>query len=588
MKYLMTVLLLALSACSNQSEVVLDGEEVVTLELKSGIITGSTDFGTFEPTSSGKMITFQIKNSGTESLVGPGSLDNSNFSLIYQNCHAALGPKKSCTIKVNFDPKGKTAQVYTANLNLDSVFSALSATVNAPPPELPNLQITSSGMINNSLDFGTLKDKQTVLKTLSVKNLGAMVNSTVSVPPGYTISYDSCSGKNLNKNASCQIKVSLSAVGNSGLVTGDLAFAEHTVSLSGEVITVASGGNANYAPNLIFQGTGVSSEPYTYSYGALEKQSSKQLIVTIKNIGNLAAAVSSAVLASSEHFSIVYNQCQNKSLAINGSCQVRILLNASVIAAEKFIVEEYNVNEWEQMVNANIDWQYFQGPSQNASPSSFSSGQQLEFTIEAKANTKLEWFNFPNNAVSLIVTDMQDNLLATLEQQTSYQKLNVPVELSAQEKVKVKINTLTNNSLYTTSSSDYPLVTVSSYTVNGVASTRQMYLTLGTTESFSQSFYFYFDEYTPEFDIAQVKGRTIKLSAMTLAELGVTLPLGVGINNVKLSIGHDFAWDEFNYPLTTLPDYTVPADITYFMIGIEVKSGATFESIKSLKVKFVD
>lgn len=132
------------------------------------------------------------------------------------------------------------------------------------------------------------------------------------------------------KNATCQIKVSLSGAGKSGVVAGNLSYASLPLPLTGTVVTTVSGGSQQLASNVSFmQGTNVLAEPASYNFGSLSAKDSQQLILNIKNTGTLATASSSATLASSTHFSIIYNQCSNKILAINASCQVRVLFSAT-------------------------------------------------------------------------------------------------------------------------------------------------------------------------------------------------------------------------------------------------------------------
>lgn len=135
-------------------------EVVVNLEFKSGILTGTTDFGAFETKSSSKMMTFQISNNGDEPLVGPASLDNADFELIYQNCPASLAPKKSCLAKVSFSPSGKNPGNYQANLNLDAVYSALTATVNAPEVAANEVKFSLSSNEVSNVDFGQISENK--------------------------------------------------------------------------------------------------------------------------------------------------------------------------------------------------------------------------------------------------------------------------------------------------------------------------------------------------------------------------------------------------------------------------------------------
>lgn len=101
-KIYFVLLLSLLTACTkNESNgpAVNDNDPVISLEAKSGIVTGVADFGVFSQIDGPKLVTFKITNNGTEPLVGPASLDNADFSIAYQNCPVSLAVKASCQIK---------------------------------------------------------------------------------------------------------------------------------------------------------------------------------------------------------------------------------------------------------------------------------------------------------------------------------------------------------------------------------------------------------------------------------------------------------------------------------------------------------
>lgn len=329
----MKILLLALatitllSSCSqnsDQSKSNNNDESVIIFEAKSGILTGAADFGDFNVGSTTtKIVTFSLKNNGTETLMGPATIDDPSqgFSIAYTNCPMSLLKTKSCTIKVSFDPRNLLAGEKSANLNFDSVFINLSASVNAPVVT-PSVSYLISSTVVTSLDFGQLTDKQSILKSITIKNTGATsITDTVVVPSGYTLSYDMCSGKVINKGSSCNIKVSLSGAGKSGVIAGDVVYAGQTLSLSGEVISAAT-----YSNVVILNSSG--SVITNYNYGSLSGNNSSQLILNVKNTGTGTASLASATIPGTD-FSIIYNQCSNISLSPNASCQVRVLFTAA-------------------------------------------------------------------------------------------------------------------------------------------------------------------------------------------------------------------------------------------------------------------
>jgi hypothetical protein len=305
-------------------------DQVVILEAKSGILSGTTDFGTYEEgATSTKLITFSLKNTGDEPLVGPAVIDDSTqgFSVSYSNCPASLAKTKSCTIKVVFNARNLSAGEKAANLNFDSVYVNMTATINAPVLT-PSVDYLVSSAVVTSLDYGQLTTSQSVLKTITVKNTGPVaINETVTIPSDFTVTYNTCSGRSLAKGASCSLKINLSGAGKSGVISGDVVYAGKTLALTGEVLSPASFSNV-----VMMNG---STQITSYDFGSLSGTASKQLILTIKNIGTGAAAAASASLSNTD-FSIVFNQCNNVSLAPNASCQVRVLFSASGKAANSY------------------------------------------------------------------------------------------------------------------------------------------------------------------------------------------------------------------------------------------------------------
>jgi hypothetical protein len=326
--------LIVLSACSpnsgdqqNQSE---PNNDIVRLEAKSGMFTGANDFGTFaHNAATSKLVTFVLKNDGTEPLIGPAALDDTTaFSLTYSNCPASLPKAKSCTVKVSLDPRQLPSGSYSVNLTFDTVQVALVAIKDAPPtaPTGPAVQFLSGGGVITALDFGNITDKQNVLKTITIKNISSSpVNQLATLTGDYLLSYDTCSGKAIAKNSSCTIKISLNGKDKSGDVLGNLAYAGENLALEGNVTSVASGGGPAGSPNILFyQDNAIISG--TVDEGNIYPTTSKQVILTLKNSGTLASVADTAV-SNNAMFQIVYNQCSNKSLAINATCQVRVVIS---------------------------------------------------------------------------------------------------------------------------------------------------------------------------------------------------------------------------------------------------------------------
>lgn len=334
------VLILTLAACSKSpqnQETPANSEVVTVLDAKNMTITGDLNLGLFQSTDSSKLVTYTLKNSGTESLSGPASLSGSDFVLAYQNCNS-VAIKGSCTIKVSFDPKRKSGPYYST-LTLSGLTAQVQAYVSPPVAVDPSVQFLVSGVDSGvGIDFGSLTDKQSVLKTITIKNTGTVtipaqpvsLSSNISPNP-FTLSYDACSGKDLLKGASCQIKVTLSGIGRSGLTASSMSFSNLTISLSGQVqSSSSSSGTGNSGSGSVSLGflNGTTALGSGYDFGTITSSESKLLVLTIKNSGTLIFS-GGVVSSSSADFIVLTNSCDNKSLTSGSTCQLRVSFSGS-------------------------------------------------------------------------------------------------------------------------------------------------------------------------------------------------------------------------------------------------------------------
>lgn len=331
-KFLTLVTLLGILGCSHQSL-----PTITKLEAKSGVMSGGTDFGTFAHNSTAtKLLTFTLKNDGTDPLVGPVYLGTMGvgFTVNYSNCPETLAKTKSCSIKVVFDPRSLDSGLKETTLNFDTVTVNLSATKEAPP-ELPSLttlaQIQMNSVAVTAVDFGEIKVKDSVLKSLTIKNIGSgpiPPQSILVTGTDFVLSYDSCSNKTIPKNSSCVIKVSLSGAGKSGELEETLSFGDLEVTLKGKVLTPE-----NVVPESPLQPQVVLLEGVTQlmgskNLGSFQGNQSTLLTLTAKNVGSLASAVS-AVELSNLDFTLAYDNCSNKSLAVNATCALKVTFNSA-------------------------------------------------------------------------------------------------------------------------------------------------------------------------------------------------------------------------------------------------------------------
>lgn len=309
-KYLVLGLLILVGCTQNpqkKSPIELSKE----LELKSGQLIGSADFGTLTP-GQNKVMTLKIKNNGDENLTGPATISGTDFSIIYQSGCTLLKVGGFCTLKINFDSRGKAPGNYLENIQLDSVLIPVSAEIEAP------VQISAVNFTPSSINYGSVTVNDKISKSLTVKNTGnTVLNSQVQVSSDFSILYDSCSGKNIAPSKTCSVKIYFSGEGKSGLISGTLDYASSSVALSAEVLVPVLTEQLNVSPSSL------SDIIYT------EGESSKIITLTLSNSGNVSLTPQMRWLNNQNlvNAQIIYNQCQSELLP-NRSCIIKINLPA--------------------------------------------------------------------------------------------------------------------------------------------------------------------------------------------------------------------------------------------------------------------
>lgn len=330
--------MLLLNACSGDKNPQISTsappeEPQLVLEAKSGVVSGTLNGGVVQVGVT-KILTLRITNNGTEALTGPAVLDNTNFSLINgYNCSGTLNKGSSCNIKVSFNSTGKTSGVYESVLTMDGVTANLTITVDAPVVEEPDMEqvgLFVSGVELEEVDFGVVQaGKTSAIKTLTIKNLssGPITGAVVSLPSGFNLNYDMCSNKNIAKGGTCTIKASFTALSSAvsevkisefeymGLVT------DFKVEVNNPSIPSSSSSGGAVDSGLVFLSNSLSVE--TLDFGNITPSGSKMLIIYIKNTGAVKTTAFTPSLADN-NFTIVYNQCVNKILSPNATCQMRI------------------------------------------------------------------------------------------------------------------------------------------------------------------------------------------------------------------------------------------------------------------------
>lgn len=301
--------------------------------LVSSAVIESLDYGVV-PKNSTIVKTVSVKNLTEGVLNSTVVVNNPLIYIASDGCSGKnIAKNGTCNLKISI-----SGASMTEDLESSLTYADISLPVTAQMPEVippaqlvKSVQYSVSSVVVSTVDFGDLTDSQSVLKTIAVKNNGEVVLSeNVSLANGnYNITYDTCSGKNIAINGSCQLKISLVGSGKDGSVLDTLSYGGKDLELIGNVASVASGGNGSFAPNIVFMEGTTQIFANPYDMGTWAGAEGSQLIINVKNIGNLGAVASNAVLTSGVNFSMIFNQCSNKALGINESCQVRISFSAS-------------------------------------------------------------------------------------------------------------------------------------------------------------------------------------------------------------------------------------------------------------------
>lgn len=321
MKKIFILFILFLVGCTNKSE---HSEPQIVLNAGVGVVSGTGDFGQLGKNDS-KIISVKINNIGDQDLIGPPIIDNNNFSIIYQSGCNIIKPEKSCILKISFSSQNKSYQIHTANLNLDTAFLQLSGEVLNPNP---NQTIEASFSVS-SLDFGTITDKQSSLKSVIITNTGNtdIENQVVSVATGnlFNIVSDGCSNRKMKPLQKCVLRISFIGAGKAGLINETLSFGGASLPISGTVVSYI-GTSVLGSPDVkLLVNNNIQS---SYGLGTIAGTQSKLVTVIAKNLGNKASQMDSAQLANN-NFTIMFNQCSSKILEPGETCQVKIAFDAA-------------------------------------------------------------------------------------------------------------------------------------------------------------------------------------------------------------------------------------------------------------------
>lgn len=337
------------TACSKQSP----PTSPTFNQLLTAPVGSSVDLGEL-PQGKTKLFTVALENSSSEDIIGPISFPEESYYSVLAGFNCPLLKANSrCIIKIYFDGKGITGSL-NETLTIGGQTVSLLLNVLVPTVEPPNLLMVSE------VNFGMLNNKNVIIKTLRVKNLGTQTISgqqaVLNLDGGFII-YDVCSGREIKPKASCMIKVVLdsrSLASEGDPVFGTLSFAGYSVSLIGNVLD--AGASPDFEESSV-NFNGDQSNEITVSVGIVNPPFTLFKILTFVNDGTETTTPLTADFTPGEGIFLLANSCQGASLAPQGSCSIKLAMPSSTGYGDKTAtlnMGEYTINLEGSVIMATI------------------------------------------------------------------------------------------------------------------------------------------------------------------------------------------------------------------------------------------
>lgn len=343
---LLLCLSLGLTSCGKENSVPKESPTVTNSQSinwnTSSIEFDDLDFGVVEDTAS-KILTINVINDSTEILTGVPHLSNTNFSIVVSNCQD-LAPGKSCVIKLYFDSRNKLDNLYTANISFGSALSLVQAEIIRPQP-VQDLAFFNRTAQLSSLNIGTINYNNSLIKSITIKNLGnTTINDVLSLSNNnFSIIYDTCSNRNLAPNKNCQFKFFMTGRGKSGIVNADITYGNKTLTLTTTVKPFDTVAEENSEIVLLYNNVNHNQTPI--DLGTLNLGTYSDFKFIYKNTGTGAGRISSINLDSV--LQIVQNNCSGQIIYPNETCTVRTKLLSQAKGTFNTLISsdiEYGVN----------------------------------------------------------------------------------------------------------------------------------------------------------------------------------------------------------------------------------------------------
>jgi len=289
-----------------------------------GVSPSSLDFGTVAVGQASATQTVTLTNNQSAALAIQAITASGNYTQS-NNCTATLAPAASCNISVGFTPGVKGTLTGAISVATDASLAAQPVGLTGVGSGTTTAGISLSPA---SLDFGlqaagTKSAARTVTLTNTSSN-GTVTITSVSATAGYT-STDTCSGKMIAANGTCEISVTFQPAAN--LVP---------ISYSGAITVVDSDPTGAQIVGLAGSGVApVSPSTTSLDFGTiLLNTTSTPKTVTFTNVNNVAETLTPTAYSP---FAVGTNTCTN-NLAPGGKCSVDLTFGPSGVGTRNGVM----------------------------------------------------------------------------------------------------------------------------------------------------------------------------------------------------------------------------------------------------------
>jgi hypothetical protein len=328
-----------------------------------------------------KTITLTNDGIAAWSMTAPSaaSLGGTDFSFVATTCTNSLPAGSNCTITVAFTPSAQATRLGT--LVLSTGVGTLSTSLSGQSLQA---KLTSNPV---SVAFGTQQVSGSYTSSqITLSNTGGIAASGVglSLPQGFALSADNCSGATLAVNANCTFYVTWSptaiqAYGGSITISAPNAVPS-TIAVSGTAAALTGSVSA-------------------VDFGGVQLGSSGSANAVLTNTGGLPLAITvpTAANVSGAGFGFTSTDCQ-PTLSVGTSCNVRLTFNASVYGTNSGVL---TISTNAGLLSSNLTSSGLQARLA-FNPSTYDWGSQLvngtystSMTLSNNGNTVASALNIP-------------------------------------------------------------------------------------------------------------------------------------------------------------------------------------------------